>query len=168
LQGKVQESEFLALLHQYQPLIRKVCAVYAHTREDREDLFQEIAAQLWRALPGFRGEAQHSTWMYRIALNTAISGLRKQRNQPATTSKSDLPDLPDEPYDPTIEEQRRRLYRAFEALSDVERAMLLLYLEDRSYDEMESILGVSQNTLRVRMKRVKEKLRTLTKHDHGN
>ena len=130
---------------------------------DREDLFQEIVIQLWKAYPKFRGDSKFSTWLYRIALNTAISGLRKQRNHITSFEPERLPvEMLDEAYDHQREEQLERMYEAIRQLSEVERALVMLYLEDRSYDEMEDILGINQNNLRVKMNRVKEKLRKLT------
>jgi RNA polymerase sigma-70 factor (ECF subfamily) len=130
---------------------------------DREDLFQEIVIQLWKAYPKFRGESKFSTWMYRIALNTAISGLRKQKNHITTLEPDRLPvEIQEEAYNPQREEQLQQMYTAIRRLSEIERALVMLYLEDKPYDEMEDILGINQNNLRVKMNRIKEKLRKLT------
>src|SRR5262249_24523077 len=112
----------------------------------------------------FRGESKFSTWLYRIALNTAISDLRKQRRRPSTTSTEEIPPaLPDMTWPGEEEQQLQQLYAAIDRLSDVEKALVMLYLEDRSYEEMEEILGINQNNLRVKMNRIREKLRKMTK-----
>jgi RNA polymerase sigma-70 factor (ECF subfamily) len=145
-------------------MLYKVCRMYCFTEQDRQDLFQEIIIQLWRSYPSFRGEAKFSTWLYRIALNTAISGLRKQRRQIVLTDPESLPiELQDIQYSAEKEEQLQQLYAAINRLTEVEKALTMLYLEDKSYQEMEEILGISQNNLRVKMNRIKEKLRKITK-----
>ena len=147
-------------------MLYKVCRLYCFTEFDRQDLFQEIVIQLWRSYPGFRGESRFSTWLYRIALNTAISGLRKQRRLIATVDPDRLPTgLQDIQYGTEKEEQIHLLYSAIGKLTEVERALTMLYLEDKSYQEMEEILGISQNNLRVKMNRIKDKLRKITKAD---
>ena len=140
--------------------------MYAYTNDDRKDLFQEIVIQLWKAYPKFNGEAKFSTWLYRVALNTAITGLRKQRNfitsyEPASLNVN----ISDDNYSETGEERLQQLHKAIEQLSQVEKAIVMLYMEDKQYDEMEDILGISQGNLRVKMNRIKEKLRELTKNN---
>jgi RNA polymerase sigma-70 factor, ECF subfamily len=163
LQNTIQQPEFVQLVNEHQALIHKVCNLYGHSMPDREDLFQEIVIQLWKAYPKFRGESKFSTWLYRIALNTAISGLRKQKNHITTFEPERLPvDIQEETYNLQREEQLQQMYAAIRQLSELERALVMLYLEDKSYDEMEDILGINQNNLRVKMNRIKEKLRKLT------
>ena len=164
MQINAQQQEFVQLLNQHQPLIYKVCNLYGRAATDREDLFQEIVVQLWKAYPKFRGESKFSTWMYRIALNTAISGLRKRKNHISSFEPKKLPtEIQDEIYGGEKEVQLVQMYTAIRQLSEIERALVMLYLEDRSYDEMEEILGINQNNLRVKMNRITEKLRKLIK-----
>ena len=138
--------------------------MYGATEPDRQDLFQEMVIQLWRSYPTFRGDARFSTWLYRIALNTAISDLRKQRRRPASIDPDLLPNqLHDIQYSSEKEEQLQQLYSAIDRLTELEKALTMLYLEDKSYQEMEEILGISQNNLRVKMNRIKDKLRKMTK-----
>lgn len=164
MQAPVNQEEFLSLINQHQSMLHKVCNLYCHSAIDRQDLFQEIVVQVWKAYPNFRGESKFSTWLYRIALNTAISDLRRKdrklkiiypENAPANTVAEGLNN--------EEEDQIRQLYKAIEHLTEIEKALVMLYLEDKSYDEMEEILGINQNNLRVKMNRVKEKLRKLTK-----
>ena len=154
----------MKLVQEHRLLLYKVCRVYCFTEVDRQDLFQEIVIQLWKSYPGFRGDSKFSTWLYRIALNTAISDLRKHKRRPSTTSTDDIPPaLPEMTWPGEEEQQLQQLYAAINRLSDVEKALVMLYLEDRSYEEMEDILGINQNNLRVKMNRIREKLRKMTK-----
>ncbi|HEY8970575.1 MAG TPA: RNA polymerase sigma factor [Puia sp.] len=154
----------MKLVQEHRFLLYKVCRLYCFTEADRQDLFQEIVIQLWKSYPGFRGDSKFSTWLYRIALNTAISDLRKQGRRPATTSTSEIPpSLPDMTWPGEEEQQLQQLYAAIARLSDVEKALVMLYLEDKSYEEMEEIMGINQNNLRVKMNRIREKLRKMTK-----
>jgi RNA polymerase sigma-70 factor (ECF subfamily) len=164
LQDQTGHSAFVDLVHQHRAMLYKVCNLYCFSEPDRQDLFQEIIVQLWRSYPKFRGEAKFSTWLYRIALNTAISDLRKQKKQFAPTDPGHLPtEIQDIQYSKEQEEQLQQLYSAINRLTEVEKALVMLYLEDKSYEEMEEILGIGQNNLRVKMNRIKEKLRKLTK-----
>jgi RNA polymerase sigma-70 factor (ECF subfamily) len=166
LQDPAIQEAFIRLVSEHRGMLYKVCRLYCFTEADRPDLFQEIVFQLWRSYPSFRGEARISTWLYRIALNTAISGLRKKQSLIRTVDPERLPtELQDIQYSAEKEEQVRLLYTAIEQLSEVERALTMLYLEDRSYQEMEEILGISQNNLRVKMNRIREKLRKITQAD---
>jgi len=152
------------LVQEHRFLLYKVCRLYCFTEADRQDLFQEIVIQLWKSYPGFRGDSKFSTWLYRIALNTAISDLRKQGRRPSTTSTSEIPpSLPDMTWPGEEEQQLQQLYAAIARLSDVEKALVMLYLEDKPYEEMEEIMGINQNNLRVKMNRIREKLRKMTK-----
>ncbi|HEY0677349.1 MAG TPA: sigma-70 family RNA polymerase sigma factor [Chitinophagaceae bacterium] len=163
MQNTLQQPEFVQLIQEHQALIHKVCSLYGNSVPDREDLFQEIVIQLWKAYPKFRGDSKFSTWLYRIALNTAISGLRRKKNNISFLEPEKLPvNIQEETYDQRQEEQLQKMYAAIRELSEVERALVMLYLEDKSYDEMEDILGINQNNLRVKMNRIKEKLRKLT------
>ena len=155
------------MLQTHRAMVHKVCHIYGHTPTDREDLFQEISFQLWKAWPTFRGEARVGTWLYRVALNTAITGLRRKRDHVVLAGER-MPDPADPGIDREVEERRERMYTAIRDLSEWERAVVMLYLEDKSYEEMEEILGVSQNNLRVRMTRIREKLRKQTRDEaHG-
>ncbi|MBX2924922.1 MAG: sigma-70 family RNA polymerase sigma factor [Chitinophagaceae bacterium] len=154
------QRKFLQFIHENKGIIHKICRLYGRTEEDKQDLFQEITIQLWKAYPRFRQESKISTWMYRVALNTAISDLRKQNRRINTIALegSAHADLHDE-ADHTAKENWALLHKSIESLTEVEKAMMMLYLEDKSYEEMEDILGMTQINLRVKMSRIKEKLR---------
>ncbi len=157
-------ADFVAVLNQYQPLLRRVARLYCQDADDRQDLFQEMVLQLWRAWPRYVPQpgAKLSTWLYRIALNVAISNLRQRTRHPAplelTAEALAVAQAPETGFDA---EDRAQLYGAIARLSEVDKAFVLLYLEDRPYEEMAEILGITQNNVRVKMHRVQEKLRSL-------
>jgi RNA polymerase sigma-70 factor (ECF subfamily) len=164
LQKPATQEEFVKLVQEHRGMLHKVCRLYCFSEHDRQDLFQEIIIQLWKSYPKFRGESKFSTWLYRIALNTAISDLRKQRRRISPIDPDHLPtQLQDMQYSKDQEEQLQQLYAAIDQLTEVEKALVMLFLEDKSYEEMEEILGINQNNLRVKMNRIKEKLRKITK-----
>jgi RNA polymerase sigma factor (sigma-70 family) len=154
------EREFVNTINQHQGIIHKVCRIYCNTQHDHDDLFQEIVLQLWKAFPSFRSESKISTWMYRIALNTAISGLRKKKIALTELDDSLSFRLEDRPV-PSREEELQELYKAIAQLSDIEKSIVLLYMEDKPYDEIAEITGITANYVAVKMSRIKEKLRTL-------
>lgn len=165
MQKQEVEKEFERRITEHKSLLYKVCRIYAATDADRQDLFQEIVIQLWKAYPGFKGKAQFSTWMYRVAINTAITGMRKKKDLTTSYEPANLPEqMSDEDPGQAEEERLRQLYTAIGQLSEVEKAIVMLYMEDRPYTEMEDILGISQGNLRVKMSRIKDKLRELTKN----
>lgn len=157
-------DDFLPLIRTHEALIRRVCRLYQQDADDRQDLFQEIVLQLWRAWPRYvPGAAKVSTWLYRVALNVAISDLRQRTRRPAAArlDAAALPELPLPPADGPDPDDLAQLYRAIARLSAVDKAFVLLYLEERSYEEMADILGITQNNVRVKMHRVQDKLRQL-------
>ena len=136
-------------------LIYKVCRIYAYTHPDRQDLFQEIVIRLWQSFPTFKGQSKFSTWLYRVAINTAITGLRKRKDFIESYEPDTLPQQFAETASVEEDEKLSRLYTAIEQLNQVEKAIVMLYMEDKTYDEMEDILGINQGTLRVKMNRAK-------------
>lgn len=163
LGNKITQQEFVQLIEGNKRLIYKVCHVYAHTSDDKEDLYQEILVQLWSSLPTFRHESKFTTWMYRVALNTAIAGLRKRKHTPL---KAEFNEKYVAVAEPTYMEGEQKdpvteMYEAIKLLTPVEKAVVTLYLENKSYDEMEEVLGIAGATLRVKMTRIKDKLQRL-------
>lgn len=136
--------------------------MYVSDKEERRDLFQEITIQLWKAYPKFRHESKITTWMYRVALNTAISQFRKTSRQPAKSDISEsVIELADVGYDFEYEEKLRLLQNAINQLSKVEKAIVMLYLEDTPYEEIAATVGITENNLRVKLTRIKAKLKKL-------
>lgn len=156
------EKQFVNLLDENQNIIHKVCRVYTNNSDAHKDLFQEVTIQLWKAYPKFRGDAKFSTWMYRVALNTAITIYRKSKRQIQTSDISDFHyRLESSEYDATMDEQMKLLYKAIHQLSDVEKALILLYLEDKPYREIAQTMGLTEVNARVKVNRIKGKLKTI-------
>jgi len=156
------EQGFLEVLGRHEQLINKVIRIYAVDSEDRRDLFQEIVYQLWRSYGSFKGDSRIGTWLYRVALNTAITSLRKGK-------KSQHDELADQFIptscsfaNPDRSEQVRQLYSAIRSLGEVDRALVMLYLEDLSYKEIAEVLGLTEDNVGVKLNRIKTKLRVLT------
>ncbi len=160
------KKEFTKLLQENQGIIHKVCNIYFYNRPGKEDYIQEIIIEVWKAYPNFRKQSKFSTWMYRVALNSAIDILRKEKNQPKTInlSQSEL-DIPDNPGNKESE-KKEKLYRAINQLSDIEKAIIILYLEDYSYKEISEIVGISETYTGVKINRIKTELQK--KLNHGN
>lgn len=160
--------QFLDLVEKHKGIVIRICSVYARRQDERDDLFQEIIVQLWKAWPGFEGRSQFSTWMYRIALNTAISGLRKKTAGIVYIDQFAMPDAVDPGMDQAKEERLALLYQAIRELPEIDKALVMLYLDDHSYEEMEAILGINQGALRTKMNRAKEKLKkNIERIQHG-
>ncbi|MBP5419489.1 MAG: sigma-70 family RNA polymerase sigma factor [Bacteroidales bacterium] len=154
------EQKFLELVENYKRVIYKVCFMYANDDETIGDLYQEVVLNLWTAFPRFRNESKPSTWVYRVSMNTCITNLRHKRTQPdtvvLTSSMADL--FPDE----SDKEQLHELYRLISQLGELERALILLWLDDKSYDEIAEILNISVSNVGVRINRIKTKLKTMS------
>jgi len=160
------EKEFLQIITENQGIIHKVCSIYCDLEEDRRDLFQEIIVQLWKSYPSFRSESKFSTWMYRVALNTAITSFKKDKRQPDKSGISyENIQLAEEIYDTGAEEQIKMLNNAVIQLTGIEKSIILLYLEDKKYEEIAEITGITQNYVRVKMNRIKKKLKLLMNTD---
>ncbi len=156
------EQKFVKDLGANQNIIHKVCRAYTNNASDHNDLFQEISIQLWKAYDKFRGDSKFSTWMYRVALNTAISLYRRSKRSIKTSEIYDnLKELEYEAYDDTTEQHLAMLYKAIHTLNDVEKALVLLYLEDKPYKDIALCLGISEVNARVKMNRTKNKLKEI-------
>ena len=149
------ENEFVDLVTHNQALIYKVCHLYADSITDVEDLFQEIVANLWQAYPRFDGRAKVTTWMYRVALNTAITQLRQHKKQPSLQTLDSR--LPAQMH--LHDEHSRQLYLAIKQLNRVEKALITLYLDGYNYSEIADTIGITENNVGVRLNRIKSKLR---------
>jgi RNA polymerase sigma-70 factor (ECF subfamily) len=153
------KNEFLSIVKSHQAILYKVCRLYRDQREDEEDLFQEIVFQLWKSWPHFRGESKVTTWMYRIALNTALASYRKRGV--ALSFIDAIPEhLHPEAYDEPSENEQR-MYDALKTLAPPERAIVSLFLEEYSYKEIGEMVGITENYVGVQMSRIKQKLKTI-------
>jgi len=152
-------QEYSVVVRQYDALIQKICRLYADTIEERRDLAQEIRLQLWRAWPGFAGHCKISTWIYQVALNTALTYRRGQGRRITTHPLDSLVDADSIGVDECKHEQHYALHRALERLEPGERALALLWLEACSYGEIAEICGISVNLVGVRIHRIRERLK---------
>ena len=160
--NKELEHKFVTELENNQNIVHKVCSLYTNNRDAHNDLFQEITIQLWKAYPKFRGEAKFSTWMYRVALNTAITLYRKSKKRLQIQDiDSVIFKIKTDEYDDTQEQQLKLLYGAVKQLGDIDKALVFLYLEDKNYTEIADTLGISEVNARVKMNRIKSKLKTI-------
>ncbi|WP_299324485.1 sigma-70 family RNA polymerase sigma factor [uncultured Maribacter sp.] len=160
--NKELEHKFVTELQDNQNIVHKVCTLYTNDRDSHNDLFQEITIQLWKAYPKFRGEAKFSTWMYRVALNTAITLYRKNKRRIDTADyESIIFKIKADEYDETEELQLKLMYKAVKQLNDIDKALVFLYLEDKNYAEISETLGITEVNARVKMNRIKTKLRTI-------
>ena len=157
------KEDFLRNITQNQGIIHKVTRIYCDDEDDRKDLFQEILIQLWKSYDKFREQSKFSTWMYRVAINTAITNFKRDKKTRKSEIGKDLYQLADEPYDEEKEEHLKLLYEAINQLSGIEKSITLLYLEDKPYEEISEITGISQNYVRVKMNRIKKKLESYVK-----
>ncbi|MCX6208119.1 MAG: RNA polymerase sigma factor [Bacteroidetes bacterium] len=152
-----QQQEFTSLITKHQKIIYKVCNLYVEDKTDRQDLFQEICLQAWKSYHLFRGDAQFSTWLYRIALNTAITFFKKEKKQVQAIYNEVLPELRN--VEDEREEQFKAMYTAIGNLNKIDKALVMLYLEDYSYIEISETLGITPNNVAVKMNRLKLKLK---------
>lgn len=160
--NKEQQDKFVTLLEENQNIVHKICRLYTRSADQHNDLFQEITIQLWRAFPKFRGDSKFSTWMYRVALNTAITLYRKSKRRVQTQDFDAIMfKISSEEYDDTVEQQLKLMYSAVKDLNDIDKALVFLYLEDKSYKEIAQTLGITEVNARVKMNRIKGKLKKI-------
>jgi RNA polymerase sigma-70 factor (ECF subfamily) len=157
------QQAFYSFLEDNTGVISRVCRIYADSAEDFQDYFQEVVIQLWRSYRTFRGDSKASTWVYRVALNVCLSQLKLKKRRPdsSTLDMAPLHKLAQQSYDRTEEEQISQMYAAIRQLRDVDRALILLYLENKTYEEIAEVLGISISNVGVRINRVKKKLNEL-------
>ena len=155
----MSEKHFLEQVNRHQAIIHKICRLYRDSFEDREDLFQEIMFQLWQSFPSFEGKSKITSWMYRIALNTALASFRKHKPDIAFTDN--LPEYAEAASNDEQELQKEKLLAALKKLDDTEKAIIALYFEDMSYGEIAAITGISENYVGVKLNRIKTKIQKL-------
>jgi len=159
---KELEKKFLNDFEKNQNIVHKVCRIYTSNQDQHNDLFQEITIQIWKNYSKFRGDSKFSTWMYRVAINTAISLYRKSTRSIKTQDFSDVSfKIESVDYDQTQDLQLEALYNGIRSLNDIEKALIFLYLEDKSYKEISTTLGINEINARVKMSRAKDKLRKI-------
>lgn len=156
------EKDFLKDVNEHQGIILKVCSLYCDDRQDNEDLFQEILLQLWKSYASFKGESKISTWMYRVALNTAITRLRKKKRRPDNERMaSENFNVAERDNDRLDIQFGAELQQAIDTLNRFDRALMMLYLDEKSYSEMAEIMGMTETNIGVKINRIKTKLKTI-------
>lgn len=153
------KEEYTRMVMEYKDVIFKVCYIYAE-KEYIDDYYQEVLIQLWRSFPHFRGDAKISSWIYRVSLNTCISFVRKKKRKPVSKPLN----LEVNIYDDEFEKHRQleELYNLINKLNKLEKSVILLWLEERSYDEIASITGLSRANVATKLRRIKEKLKDMS------
>lgn len=155
----IQETAFVEMIKENETLIFKITSIYGNNEADKQDLYQEIVLQLWKSFKKFRQEASASTWIYRVALNTAISRLRKEKKATSTVPyDAQIHSLTDT-QETVLEERSKELHLQISRLNDIEKAIILLYLENKSHNEIAEITGITTSNVSTRMVRIKEKLK---------
>ena len=157
--NKILEKIFSEKVIESQGIIHKVCRMYCDDPEHRKDLFQEIIIQLWKSFPSFRNESKFSTWMYRVALNVAIQDLRKAKmKQQFFFQTNQFKDYSDDEKSDLQDERLKLMHKAIANLNKIEKAIVMLHLDEKSNEEIANIIGITQNYVRVKMNRIKTKL----------
>lgn len=146
----------------YVGIIIKICRAYSHSQEDFEDYYQEVCLQIWRSKDNFNDSALWSTWIYRLTLNVCITLHKKENKRNLLVSNSDtLPEIVHQEFSSFKDEALTQLYNAIKQLSELDRAIIILYLEEKSYKEIASIIGSNSNHIGVRIQRIKKRLKKL-------
>jgi RNA polymerase sigma-70 factor (ECF subfamily) len=156
-----RQERFLAEVQPFRGAIRRTAAIYARGAADREDLEAEIVLQLWRSWERFRGEAAFATFLYRVALNTALLWARRAASGPGVDHGVAVEELGSEARDPEDDEDVRRLYAAIRGLKPIDRALVLLALEGRSHREIAEVTGLGTDNVGVRLSRCRARLRRM-------
>lgn len=152
-----REEKFHALVAANRQLLVKVCYMFATDANPFNDLYQEVLLSIWSGLDSFRGESRASTWLYHVAFNTCISVVRTSRRhssgkveiEMASTLQADLTDRPS---------MLRKMYRLISGLPDIDKSIILMWLDEQSYDEISQVTGMSRNTIATRLRRIKQRL----------
>jgi RNA polymerase sigma-70 factor (ECF subfamily) len=152
---------FVDLVYEHRGILHRICAIYASIPEDREDLYQDILMQSWKSFGSFNGQSRFSTWLYRVALNTALHRRRRESGHHKAASglvgDAELAIDTHSDRDSDVE----LLYQCIQELPSLNRAIVLLYLERHTYDEIAEITGLTRANISVRLVRIKAKLREL-------
>ncbi|TKG97449.1 sigma-70 family RNA polymerase sigma factor [Puteibacter caeruleilacunae] len=149
------EKEFTELLYQNQGIVHKICSLYFNNRVDKEDYKQELIIQLWKAFPSFNKQSKFSTWMYRVCLNASIDILRKEKSQPKFVKIDKHSIEATAESNPDKNQNKEKLYQVINGLSEIDKAIITLYLDEFSYKEIAGIVGISESNTGVKINRIK-------------
>jgi len=165
MKDREQRDIFEEWLHKHKALLFKILRAYAFTAEDRDDLFQEIALQVWKSVPNFRSESAVTTWLYRIALNTAIRWKSKEKKNLSLGLELDHPLVVLRPESSPYDDRIDWLYQEISKLNEIDRSICLMLLDDFSYKEMAVIIGISESNVAVKIHRIKKILMDRSKKE---
>lgn len=152
---------YTTFISPYAGIIIKICRAYTDSQEDFEDYYQEVCLQIWRSKDKFKEQSEWSTWIYRLTLNVCLTLVKSKKKKHNYFSTYSLPEQVIEDAKVFTDEDLDSLYRAIKQLSEIDRALILLYLEEKSYNEMAEIIGTNSNNIGVRIKRIKQKLKKI-------
>ncbi len=156
-----KEEAFVQIIKQHEGLIFKITTIYTDNADDQKDLYQDIVYQLWKSFDNFREEAKISTWMYRVALNTALTRIRKKKRHGNQVSIDKVILQQTEQYDMGFEERLKQVYASIHQLNELEKGLILLLLEGKNYGEISEITGLTTTNVGTRISRIKQKLKSL-------
>ena len=152
---------YISAILPYSGIIIKMCRAYTNSQEDFEDYYQEVCLQIWRSKDNFREESEWSTWIYRLSLNVCLTLLKKKKNNTQHFVSDSIANDEIEENHAFSDEPLNMLYAAIKKLSEIDRAIIMLYLEEKSYQEIADIIGTNQNNIGVRVKRIKTRLKKI-------
>ncbi len=157
---KEQKKNFVRLIEQHQALIHHICTVYYPQEEDRKDIVQDIILQLWKAYPNFRGESKISTWIYSVSLRTVLSKIRNEHRQPLQESLSDFhQNIGHAPA--YADDEMQLLHYVIGRLNPLDKALVMLYLDEYSYQEIATVLDMTVTNVSTKINRIKTKLKKM-------
>jgi RNA polymerase sigma-70 factor (ECF subfamily) len=166
MRAREKEAQFAAAVEQHRDALYRVCCAYARDEADRQDIYQEVLIHLWKSLDTFRGQSNVGTWMYRVAVNTCLGWLRREKRRYQMLERA----RQEHPFVTTSREQIfarpaaddvQQLYARIACLAPVDRLLVSLYLEEMDSAEMASVLGISEGNVRVKLHRIKNQLREM-------
>lgn len=154
---KEQTANFLSAMDEHKGLIYKVCYMYAEDSEHLRDLYQEVMANIWQGFSSYKGDSKLSTWIYRVAINTCVSYLRRDSRHRAAVSLDDAAlNVVDDDFERA--QQLKEMYDMIAQLGRLDKAIIMLWLDEFSYDDISSLTGISRNNVASRLHRIKHKL----------
>jgi len=158
-----KEKDFTQLIKNHEAIIFKITTMYTSNKQDQKDLYQDIVYQLWRSYDSFRNEAKRSTWMYRVAMNTAITHWKRTSRTQQTLSIEKVVVDEIDSDDQDVEDRIKLLYRHIHQLDILEKGLMLLLLEGKKYEEIAEITGLSPTNVGTKISRIKRKLQSRIK-----
>ncbi|WP_298363338.1 sigma-70 family RNA polymerase sigma factor [uncultured Lutibacter sp.] len=154
------QQEFIKIIKENEGIIFKITLTYAYTKEHQKDLYQEIVYQLWKSFGSFKGDSKISTWIYRVALNTSITHLKKEQKKGKTIQFEKVLLNKIDHIDTLMDERIQLLYRHIKLLNTIEKGIILLFLEGKNYNEISEITGFTPTNVGTRLNRIKQKLKS--------